>query len=276
MRENTDKKSGIEILKEYYPGIFGPKFMIIQAMYFLLIMVLIYFLNKIAWWAPLLIQIPLAIIIPVLSLGLASKNAEKLREKYRKKYGDKAYPKFFNRYIYWMMVPIMIAFINIAIVYSNYIFPSMYHFGDNILYQALMPWWICIPIAIGLFIFAGLLNRGSINGGFDIDTEMFLYIIYPEKAKHIEGGVYNYVRHAHYSQGPYMAIALALLANSLTGFILAFMSIIGIYFVAKIEDYELIRRYGDSHEEYVKNKPMFFPKFKDIKGYMKLILTGKE
>jgi hypothetical protein len=35
----------------------------------------------------------------------------------------------------------------------------------------------------------------AINGGFDRDTELFLYIIYPAKSFPIQGGMYRYIRH---------------------------------------------------------------------------------
>ena len=111
--------------------------------------------------------------------------------------------------------------------------------------------------------------RKSINGGFDRDTELFLYIIHPEKSFPIQGGMYQYVRHAHYAEGIWMGIGLAFLAQNWMGFIMALMMFLELYAIARVEDKELIRRYGTSFETYVGSKPMFFPRLKDLGSFVK-------
>jgi protein-S-isoprenylcysteine O-methyltransferase Ste14 len=131
-----------------------------------------------------------------------------------------------------------------------------------------------VPVGIVLLVFSLLALRKSINGGFDRDTELFLYIIHPEKSFPIQGGMYQYVRHAHYAEGIWMGIALAFLVQNWMGFIMASMAILEWYGIARAEDEELIRRYGASFETYVRSKPMFFPRLKDLGGLVKLVLTG--
>ena len=133
--------------------------------------------------------------------------------------------------------------------------------------------WVAL-IGIILFAFSVLATRKSINGGFDRDTEFFLYIIHPEKSFPIQGGMYQYVRHAHYAEGVWMTVALAFLAQNWMGFIMAFMVFLELYAIARVEDKELIRRYGASFEKYARSKPMFFPRLKDLGGLAKLVLTG--
>jgi hypothetical protein len=36
----------------------------------------------------------------------------------------------------------------------------------------------------------------------------------------------------------------------------------------------LVCRYGASFETYIRSKPMFFPKLKDLGSFVKLVLTG--
>ena len=274
MEKENKRKSGKEILKEFYPEMYGLKFRLIQILYFMFLIIVVFCIIRIHWFLPIIIQIVIGFIVPIASLGMASKNADKIRDNYRNKYRDKAYPKFVNRYLSWMMVPAAISYVIIVIIYSKNFFSPLYNFEDNPFYIALLPWQISFIIGILLLIFVGFLARTSINGGFDRDTEMFLYIIYPEKARKVEGGVYNYVRHAHYAQGAYLAIALAFFANNIMGFLLALIFILGYYSVGLIEDRELIHRYGAKHKEFMKNKPAFFPKVKDWKNYFKLIFTG--
>ena len=71
-----------------------------------------------------------------------------------------------------------------------------------------------------------------------------------------------------------MGIALALLAQNLMGFVMAFMMFLECYAIARVEDEELIRRYGASFETYIWSKPMFFPRLKNLGRFVKLILAG--
>jgi protein-S-isoprenylcysteine O-methyltransferase Ste14 len=161
----------------------------------------------------------------------------------------------------------------ILAVENSRFLPALYPY-PHVLYQTLSPWWLFVPVGIILLVFSVLAMRTSINGGFDRDTEFFLYIIHPEKSFPIQGGMYQYVRHAHYAQGVWMGIALALLAQNWMGLILAFMVFVECYAVARAEDEELIRRYGVSFETYVKSTPMFFSRLKDLGSLVRLVLTG--
>jgi protein-S-isoprenylcysteine O-methyltransferase Ste14 len=202
-----------------------------------------------------------------------SRSAEKVRERYRAKYGDRAYQPFFYRYVVPVIAPCTIAFLMVLAVENNRFLPALYPY-THVLYQTLSPWWVFVPVGIILLVFSVLAMRTSINGGFDRDTEFFLYIIHPEKSFPIQGGMYEYVRHAHYAQGVWMGIALALLAQNWMGFIMAFMLFLECYAIARAEDEELIRRYGASFETYVKSTPMLFPRLKDLGSLVKLAFTG--
>jgi protein-S-isoprenylcysteine O-methyltransferase Ste14 len=202
-----------------------------------------------------------------------SRNAEKIRERYRAKYGVRAYQQFFYRYVVPVFAPCTIGFLMILAVENNQFLPELYYY-EHVLYHMLSLWWVFVPAGVILLMFSVLAMRKSINGGFDRDTELFLYIIHPEKSFPIQGGMYHYVRHAHYAQGVWMGIALAFLAQNWMGFIMAFMVFLECYDIARAEDEELIRRYGASFETYVKSKPMSFPRLKDLGGSVKLVLTG--
>jgi len=71
-----------------------------------------------------------------------------------------------------------------------------------------------------------------------------------------------------------MGIALAFLAQNWMGFIMAFMMLLELYAIARVEDKELLRRYGASFAAYTKGKPMFFPRLRGLGSLVKLVLTG--
>lgn len=71
-----------------------------------------------------------------------------------------------------------------------------------------------------------------------------------------------------------MGIALAFLAQNWMGFMMALMMLLELYAIARVEDKELVRRYGAPFETYIRSKPIFFPRLKDLGSFVKLVLAG--
>jgi protein-S-isoprenylcysteine O-methyltransferase Ste14 len=86
--------------------------------------------------------------------------------------------------------------------------------------------------------------------------------------------MYQYIRHAHYAEGIWMGIGAAFLAQNWMGFLMALVFVLPYYGIARAEDRELIRRYGASFEVYVRSKPMFFPRLRDLGSLVRLVLSG--
>lgn len=274
MKSNFEK-SGIYTLKKYMPEITSVKTILLIVISTGIVLVLIYFLNMIDWWAPLLIGI-VTNALTYWAMSRISSNAEIIRENYRKKYENRAYAKFFYHYVIPVIPPNMAVIFSIIMVENNQFLPMFYPlYGSNILYRSIIPWQMAFSLGIFLIGIYPFMSRDTVNGGFTLDTELFLYTIYPEKAKKLQGGLYQYIRHPHYAEGVYMCFGFALLSQNLIALILAFMFYICYYGIARSEDKELIRRYGSSFEDYVKSTPCFIPKFKDISSFMGLIFTGK-
>ena len=267
--------SGIDILREYMPEITNAKPILLIVIPTVIIWVLIYIFNMIDWWVPLLMAI-IANVLTYWTMSRISKNAEKIRKDYLEKYKKRAYAKFFYDYLIPAIPPNMAAFFLIVIVENNEFFPMVYpSYGTNALYQPLLPWPLMVPVGIFLIAIYPFMSRDAVNGGFSIDTELFLYIIYPEKAKKLQGGVYQYIRHPHYAEGIYMCFGFALLSQNLMALIIAFMFLISYYGIARSEDKELMRRYGASFEEYVNKTPCFVPKLRDIISFLKLVFLSR-
>ena len=266
------EKAGVKLIEAYVPDLYSFKSIVYIAVCFLAPLVLAHLISLIDWWTPLVSTAAWNVLAFYLMSRMPWK-AEKIRGHYRAKYGDRAYQRFFYRYVVPVISPCTIGFLMILAVGNSSFLPALYPY-DHALYQTLSPWWVFVPIGIILLVFSVLAMRKSINGGFDRDTEFFLYIIYPEKSFPIQGGMYQYVRHAHYAEGIWMGIALAFLAQNWMGFVMAFMMLLEFYAIARVEDKELIRRYGASFETYVRGKPMFFPRLEDLSSFAKLILAG--
>ena len=275
-------RTGIKLIEDHVPSLYSWWSIAYIVTSFLAPIVLTHFINRIGWWAPLIS----AAAWNALAFYLMSRmswNAEAIRERYRARYGDRAYEPFFYRYVVPVFAPCMIPFLMIGAVANSRFVPPLYPY-DHVLYRTLAPWGLYVALGVSLLIFSIWAMRKSVNGGFDLDTELFLYIIYPEKSFPIQGGMYQYVRHAHYAEGIWMGIGAAFLAQNWMGFLIAFMFLLPYYGIARAEDRELIRRYsgarnggarnGASFETTVKSRPMFFPRLKDLGSLVKWVLRG--
>jgi hypothetical protein len=155
-------------------------------------------MNLLSWWAPLVSTAAWNTLAFYL-MSRMSGNAEKIRSHYRMKYGNMVYQKFFYHYVVAVFAPATIGFLMILAVENNPFLPTLYPY-NHVLYQTLSPWWVFIPVGLILLVFSLLALRKSINGGFDRDTELFLYIIHPEKSFPIQNGIYQYIRHSYYAE----------------------------------------------------------------------------
>ena len=262
----------MKLIEEYVPDLYGFKSIVTIAVSFLVPLVLAHLANLIGWWGPLVSTAAWNTLAFYL-MSRMPRRAESIRQRYRTDYGDLAYQYLFYHYVVPVFGPCTVGMVMVLAVENNRFLPALYSY-DHVLYQTLSPWWVFLPVGVVLLAFSILALRKSINGGFDRDTELFLYIIHPEKSFPILGGMYRYVRHAHCAEGLWMTIALAFLAQNWMGFVLAFMMFLELYAIARVEDQELIRRYGSSFERYVRSKPMFFPRLADLGGLVRLVLTG--
>ena len=265
-------KTGMRLIEQHVPSLYSLKSIATIAACFLAPIILAHLINRIGWWAPLISAAGWNVLAFYL-MARISWHAESIRERYLARYGDRAYEQFFYRYVVPVFSPCMIPFLMILAVANSRFVPPLYPY-DHVLYRMLSPWWLFVPVGVFLCAFSIWAMRKSINGGFDRDTELFLYIIHPEKSFPIQGGMYQYVRHAHYAEGIWMAIGTAFLAQNWMGFLMAFMFVLPYYGIARAEDQELMRRYGASFEAYMRSKPMFFPRLRDSGSLVKLVLSG--
>lgn len=72
-------------------------------------------------------------------------------------------------------------------------------------------------------------------------------------------GIYARVRHPRFSAMVLAVTSMALITGYLALYILIGIYVIGIYFIAVLEDRELVERFGTEYYEYAKRVPSFFP-----------------
>lgn len=71
--------------------------------------------------------------------------------------------------------------------------------------------------------------------------------------------------------GIYICFGFALLRNNLLAIITALIFAVQHSLVVKLEDEELIERFGDEHRSYIRETPATFPRLKNLRGFAKLL-----
>lgn len=82
--------------------------------------------------------------------------------------------------------------------------------------------------------------------------------IYSGKGKLVTKGIYGFCRHPQYLGLILIATGFLVFWPNILTLIMWFVLIIAYYKLAKIEERELLKEFGEEYKEYKKNTPMFF------------------
>ena len=75
----------------------------------------------------------------------------------------------------------------------------------------------------------------------------------------VTGGIYARIRHPRYLQMLIAYLGYAFLCNYLATYAVFLSSLLWAYFVARLEERELLDRYGDEYRQYCERVPRFLP-----------------
>lgn len=126
-----------------------------------------------------------------------------------------------------------------------------------------------------VIVFALLMYWSTIRSGFSLAHGLNIYLFFPEEGTRISKGVYSYLRHPGYAMLIYMALGFALLRNNLLAILTALIYLIPNLLEIKLEDEELIERFGEEHKRYIKETPAMFPRLRDLGRFFGLIFLGR-
>jgi protein-S-isoprenylcysteine O-methyltransferase Ste14 len=270
------EKTGAQILREKLPVItVWYNLMLIYLLQFAFFITILYILWRITtaiWFTALIGQFAVA-FIGVFPLMYITKNSVKIRKKFIKKYGDLAYQHLWFRFLSYNE-PFSSASLYFPILLMNYDFlPSIISLPSNFMTRSLLPIYVSLPICI-IFIILGILFRRP-GGGFDIDVDSYVYLMFPKESKKIEGGLYQYVRHPRYLGRGLIVVGLGIFSNNLLGLSVSLIHFLPYYILSKIEDYELVKRFGTSFQRRCIEIPALIPKIKNWKKIIKYLFCKK-
>lgn len=75
----------------------------------------------------------------------------------------------------------------------------------------------------------------------------------------VKSGIYGYIRHPLYLSVFLLGTGVMLKNPALPQLLLGTINLIAVYFTARIEENEMITKFGDAYREYMKETKMFIP-----------------
>lgn len=255
------QKTGFDLLKEKVPEFRNPlKMAVVVAvglLIFLGIMTFFWWLDGLVRYGALISQLIVALIFSAFSYGHI-----KFAGKYREKYGRLAYRYFFFHFVMPMLV-----------IGNACLFHPLLVEGP-----ALLPVWLAIVLGASLLTMRFLLEWHIHRSGFDeVGHGLTIYMVFPEEGRRVSSEVYSYIRHPMYAGDLCMASGFAVLRNNPLAVLTAMISFIPFLVELRLEDKELIERFGEEQRRYVEEVPAIIPRFRNLCKFLKfLFFTEKK
>jgi protein-S-isoprenylcysteine O-methyltransferase Ste14 len=138
--------------------------------------------------------------------------------------------------------------------------------------ERLLPSWIAVPLGLFLIVF-GLMIRGSsmTGSGFSIGHAFGIYLVFPEDGILVDKEVYAYLRHPLSAGVICIAIGFAFVRNNIVAILTALIYLLPILLEMKLEDDELLERFGDAHRRYMMETRALIPRRQDFGSLFTLI-----
>lgn len=109
--------------------------------------------------------------------------------------------------------------------------------------------WILLfgPIPLAVLGFLHLESKGKPQGDFENTTKL------------VTTGIYHRIRHPLYASLFILSFGIGFKEITPLNFMLSFLSAAGMFFTAKIEEREMIAKFGEDYKIYMKTSWMFIP-----------------
>ena len=272
-----DNKTGKDLLQEKLPiSKHASKFIticVLQLLLFVALLILLFKITSFNWKLSIAGEtlVSLFAILPYAYVTIKSNN---LKEKYREKYGNLAFQKVWFRFLSYNE-PLSAAGLFFPIILkTDYFLPKIIELPSNSFTKTMLPVYIALPLGM-FFVILGILLRRP-TGGYDSDIGSYMYLIFPEDSRRLSKGLYSYIRHPSYAGRGVVAFGIGILANNIIAIILAIIHFLCFYILSKIEDYELIKRFGDEFKKFKKCVPAMIPKPNSWKKFLKIVFLGEK
>ena len=271
-----DEKDGIDIFLEYVPALNDRSKIVMLSLFqiviFVFLIVFFWLISTTVYYGAILGQLIVSTLLVFFYIYLAN-NAKKIRDKYRKKYGKLAGQSYwFHYHSYTIPIIFTVFFLPLLLITYDFLPFCIISMPPHFITIPLFPVFITLPLASIIIIMGFLMKRHS--GGYGVDVDDYLYMIYPENSKLITGRIYQYIRNPQYLSRGIIAIGFGVLANNISAILVGLIHFLSYCAIIPAEDKELRRRFGGEFRSYQKKVPALFPRYVNWKNFVKLMLKG--
>lgn len=247
-------KQTIEVFIGKVPDLKNPGKVLLTVLYILclgaLCAVFFFYVDRLAWYAPILSQFAMALIVTAISYIRF-----KVVDGYREKYGSLAYRYYFYR----LILPCLVTW------YACFFHP-LFVSG-----QVLLPWWLVIGLGAVFLLLMMVTSLHIERAGFHVVTHgMDIYTVFPGETTVVYGDIYGYVRHPLYFALTCGCIGLGFLRNNAVALAVALLQLIPALAAGYMEDRELVDRVGEEHDKYIKQTAALIPA-RRLRSFLKLL-----
>lgn len=106
---------------------------------------------------------------------------------------------------------------------------------------------LCLSLLLAIYSFILLVKRGKPQGSFEDTTTI------------VATGIYQYIRHPLYVSLILFTLGAGLKNTDLLSLVLTVSATFFYYFTAKVEEEEMLAKFGDGYSEYMRKTKMFLP-----------------
>jgi protein-S-isoprenylcysteine O-methyltransferase Ste14 len=219
-------------------------------------MIFFWWFDRLLWYGIFISQSIASLIASVFIYCFTT-----MANKYKKKYEELAYRYFFFHIVLLMLITGNAGIFHVLIVEG----------------PALLPLWLSIPFGIFFILMRFLFEWHLRNSGFnEIGHGLGIYMLFPEDGTQVKSEIYSFIRHPMYAGDFCLSIGFAFLRNNLFAFLIALIAFIPFVVAMKFEDKELIKRFGETHKQYIKETGAIVPKFGKFGKFLKFLFSTEK
>jgi len=250
--------SSVDFMKERIPWLRGGWGKAILLASFVLpfssYLFILWYVDQMHPYGAVMSQMTLSMLVCIINYYVMRHAIYRLRDQY----------KLTHQLPNWA-APFYLAFV-IAPIFVLMLHPLMVN-GERFL-----PTWFAVPLGLFLVAFGLLVRQSAMTGsGFSIGHAFGIYLVFPQDGILIDKEVYACLRHPLSAGVICIATGFGFIRNSMLAILTALIYLIPILLEMKLEDDELIERFGDAQRRYMKETRAIFPRRQDFGWLLRLI-----
>ncbi|UCH03521.1 MAG: isoprenylcysteine carboxylmethyltransferase family protein [Candidatus Thorarchaeota archaeon] len=123
----------------------------------------------------------------------------------------------------------------------------------------------------GLFLLLASLTAMRALFTFGFDYMLVIYLYFPEESEIQNHEIYSVIRHPAYFSLVLAGLAAILARMSVYSLVFAFVVILALLTHVRLEEGELVERFGESYLEYMEKVPGLYVRSRDIRSYLRFL-----